>query len=313
MTQTRRKLIRGMAQVTAAFVAGNAVQAVSVATGALPSASRQATSRPGTAAGKSIVTDIRIPHVLDGISVHRLLLREMIDNGVRIATASESSTGAWRQLLRPDETVAIKCDPFGDAAIFATEVFIEQIVDSIKSTGIAADRIMLIDVPVPLEKRLGRRPRVFGWMPEEVSFGSGRDRLAAWLNEVTAIINVPILKTHSIAGIAGCVFNMSLGIVRRPKLCYPDGCTPYAADILALPQVRSKLRLHIVNGLRVAFDQVSTSRTENTWQHCGILASTDPVATDFLAAEIINDERVRRQLPPIGNADGQIAHVNAAA
>ena len=84
-------------------------------------------------------------------------------------------------------------------------------------------------------------------------------------------------------------------------------------DIVALPQIRSKLRLHVVNAVRAVFDGGPAVRAQGAWNHAGILVSTDPVAADSVGLDIINDQRARAKLAPVGDALGRIPHVHAAA
>jgi uncharacterized protein (DUF362 family) len=172
---------------------------------------------------------------------------------------------------------------------------------------------MLIEAPHRLMREFGTRPCPVGFSGGMVSFGSGEDELSAVLQEVTAIISVPFLKTHNIAQMTGCLKNLSHALIRRPRLCHANACTPFVGDILSLPQIKPKLRVHIVNALRAAFDGGPMPGRDHLWTHGGILVSTDPVAADQVGADILNEQRALRKLPVIGDRDGHIPHVHAAA
>jgi hypothetical protein len=73
------------------------------------------------------------------------------------------------------------------------------------------------------------------------------------------------------------------------------------------------MRLHVVNGLRAVFDGGPDATAETLWDHCGILASTDPVAADTVGLDIINERRMTARKRPIGGARGTIPHVHDAA
>ena len=68
-------------------------------------------------------------------------------------------------------------------------------------------------------------------------------RLVIELDQVTALVNVPLLRTHNISGMSGCLMNLAFSLVRRPGRYYAKGCTPFVADVLSLPQVRAKTRI----------------------------------------------------------------------
>ncbi len=279
----------------------------------LPAVGSRPSSPQIDQAAKSVVADVRAREVVADADIQETLLFEMIEEGVRLAASASSPGEAWNKLIKPDEVIGIKFNQIGAETIRTTDPFAGQIVESLKRAGVAPDRIILIEAPERLTRELKTRPCPIGFSGGKVSFGSGEDELAAVLQEVAAIINVPFLKTHNIAQMTGCLKNLSHALVRRPKLCHANGCSPFVGDILALPQIRPKMRLNIVNALRAVFEGGPLPSTDSVWTHSGIVVSTDPVAADYIGLEILNAERSRRKLPIIGDRDGHIPHVRAAA
>lgn len=262
---------------------------------------------------KSIVADVRAREAVADTVIHETLLREMIDEAVRLSTRTGSPGEGWNKLIKPDEVIGVKFNEIGREVIGTTEPFAGQVVESLKRAGFAPDRIILIEAPAKLTQQLKTRPCPIGFAGARVSFGSGEDELAAVLQEVGAIVNVPFMKTHNIARMTCCLKNLSHALIRRPKLCHANGCSPFVADILSLPQIRPKLRIHIVNALRAVFQGGPLPDKEELWRHSGILVGTDPVAVDQVATDLINDERARRGLPVIGDREGHVPHVRSAA
>jgi hypothetical protein len=82
---------------------------------------------------------------------------------------------------------------------------------------------------------------------------------------------------------------------------------------VALPQIRSKLRIHLVNALRAVFDGGPAATPEGVWQHSGLLVSTDPVAADCVGLDILNEKRAAGTLPTVGDGLGRVPHIEAAA
>ncbi|MEP0844658.1 MAG: DUF362 domain-containing protein, partial [Phycisphaerae bacterium] len=187
------------------------------------------------------------------------------------------------------------------------------LVESLKRAGFGPGRVMLVEAPPSSTRTLKTRPPVQGFSGPEVSFGSGAEELSAVLQEATAIINVPFLKTHNIAGMTGCLKNLSHALIRRPGRYHANGCAPFVGDIVALPQIRSKLRLHLMNALRAVYDGGPAAGADNTWTHAGLIVSTDPVAADAVGLEVINERRQASNLAPIGGPDALIPHLRAAA
>ncbi len=318
---TRRELLRQVGSVGVACALGStAFGSPAVATtgvSASAPASMPAASRPFVnavaASLKSVVADIRARQVVADTVIHETLLREVIEEGVRVATSATSPEQAWNKLLRSDDVIGIKFNHIGEEVINTTTPMATQLVASLMNAGFAPDRIILIEAPRRVAHQLKTRPCPTGFSGGKVSFGSGEDELAAVLQEVTAIINVPFLKTHNIAGMSCCLKNLSHALIRRPKLCHANACSPFVGDILTLPQIKPKLKIHIVNALKAVFDGGPVPKRSQLWTHSGILVSTDPVACDNVGLEILNQQRASLDLSAIGDLDGHIPHVHAAA
>lgn len=276
------------------------------------------TSRPSTGqiapSAKSIVAHIRAPEVIDGQRVHDQVLLEFIEEGVKLCTQSANAADGWNILFKSDDVIGIKFNSVGADMLRTTIPFATRLVASLKRAGIGPDRVVLIEAPEATEiKALKTTRAAVGWSDKEVSFGSGSEQLPAVLSQVTALINVPFLKTHNIASMTGCLKNLSHALVRRPQRYHANGCTPYVGDIVAMPQIRSKLRIHIINALHAVFSGGPQPVVEGIWAHSGIVVSKDPVAADSVGMDILNDQRAKVKLPPISNAMARIPHVHAAA
>jgi hypothetical protein len=250
---------------------------------------------------------------MEGNKVHPSLAGEMVEEAIRSLTRKESPADAWHALLRADDRIAVKFNHVGAGVLGTSTPFGLQLVDSLKRAGFKPDQVMLVEAPPELVRLTGTRPMVHGWSGSAVSFGSGSEQLAAWLQEVTAIINVPFLKTHNIAGMTGCLKNLSHALIRRPGRYHANHCSPFVGDIVSVPQIRSKLRVHVMNALQGVFDGGPEARLANTWRHCGVIVSTDAVAADSVGLEILNERRDQTRLPRIGDSLGRVPHLRTAA
>lgn len=302
---------RWMNQPAYAQSAGAATRPASVAT--LPAIGNLASTGPIDPAQQSVVAHLTHRRVIDGTKVHESLLIEMIEDGLKLVTGVERGPDAWNRLLKSDDRIAIKFNQVGEKELNTTPAMAAALVKSLGGAGFAPERIVLIEAPLWLTRTLKTRPCVHGFSGGEVSFGSGSEELAAVLQDVTAVVNVPFLKTHNIAGMTGCLKNLSHALIRRPGRYHANACAPFVGDIVALPQIRSKLRIHIVNALRAVYKGGPLVTPDNLWTHSGVLLSTDPVAADAVGVSLINTQREAVKLPTIGDADARIPHVRAAA
>jgi hypothetical protein len=274
-------------------------------------------TRPSTGSieesAKSIVVHIQALEAISGQKVHPTLSAEMVEEALKHITGQKTPADAWHAILKPDDRIGLKFNHVGEELFETTVPFATQLVGSLTSAGFSPKQIMLIEAPAELSSKLKTRPEILGWAGPEVSFGSGKEQLAAALGEVTAIINVPFLKTHNLAGMTGCLKNLSHAFIRHPARYHANGCAPFVGDIVALPHIRSKLRLHVFNALKACYDGGPQPTLGGTWIHGGVIVSTDPVAADSVGLDIINERRARAKLRPIGDAAGRVPHIHAAA
>jgi hypothetical protein len=316
--ETRREFLRRAGTLAAGagfarLLANTPAARAGDPTTTMPAIGASPSTGPIDPLAKSVVAHVQRKEVIDGARVHEGLMGEMFDDGLRLITGERVAADAWHKLLKPDDIIGIKfnhvgCDELGTTIPFAT-----RLVAALQKAGFPPERIMLIEAPARLTRNLKTRPAVLGFSGGPVSFGSGEEELSAVLQEVTAIINVPFLKTHNIAGMTGCLKNLSHALIRSPGKYHANACAPFVGDIVALPAIRAKLRLHLVNALRVVYRGGPAVETEAVWTHAGLLMSTDPVAADAVGIDLLNEQRARMKLPAIGNEEAHIAHVHAAA
>ncbi|MBA2623383.1 MAG: DUF362 domain-containing protein [Chthoniobacterales bacterium] len=128
---------------------------------------------------------------------------------------------------------------------------------------------------------------------------------------LTKIINVPTMSDSASAGLAGCLYNMTLPNIdnwRRFTQFETLGAFGMA-EIYADPVIRNKVVLHIMDGLLAAYAGGPESHPSYAVHEATMLASKDPVAIDTLALRRIERLRANAKLPPIGEL---AAHVQIA-
>ncbi|MBA4394134.1 MAG: hypothetical protein C0407_11325 [Desulfobacca sp.] len=116
-------------------------------------------------------------------------------------------------------------------------------------------------------------------------------KVTALLNQIDVIVNLPKLKTHILTGITGAIKNY-LGLLpgslkRAVHVVAPSGQAMALAlvDILAGIKEKVPLTLNLMDGI-IAMEGAGPSHgqpKETGW----LLASTDPVALDYVAATIM--------------------------
>lgn len=243
------------------------------------------------------ITDQRIIPVR---IVQRSLLKDYLSEGLRRLTGTETVADAWRDILAPDDVILIKFNQSGRRQIGTSPALAAELVDSLVRSGWAPERIMLLEVGEFPSKPHKTKVPDHRWQGSVVDFGvSGKDSFLAALDQATAIINVPFLKTHHLATMTCCLKNLSHGLIRHPARFHGNGCDPAIGEIVASAPIQRKLKLNIVNGLRIVFDGGPEAGASETDSVGTLLLGRDPVACDAIGYGILNEIRSLHQLGPL--------------
>jgi len=124
--------------------------------------------------------------------------------------------------------------------------------------------------------------------------------------KVGKIINLPVLKDHGSAGVTLALKNMSHGFVNNVARSHAspstNACNTFIPAICSMPQIRSKVVLHILDGLRGIFEGGPSGRMNTVFDHHSLYFATDPVAMDRIGWEIVDAKRVSIGLPPVAES-----------
>ncbi len=270
------------------------------------------TTAPASAPAASTVIQVRSDEVTRDRSIRADMVSEMLSRMLCRLTGRPRIEDAWRAILRPDDVIGVKFNHTASRELGITPLFARLLVRSLVNAGWKRQNIVLIEIPDSLREQLGTAAPAVGWSARETDFGSGKDRFAAVLDQITALVNVPFLKTHNIAGMTGCLKNLSHALVRSPARYHANRCSPFIGDIVAAEPIRSKLRLHLVNALYAVFDKGPTASADTIWPAGTLIASFDPVAADAVGLEMLNLQRTTHGLPPLDDADRPIPYLYEA-
>ena len=260
----------------------------------------------------SRVIEVRSAYVVQGPQTHPQLLREMLAKTLTALTEKPTAQAAWQSILTPRDVVGLKFNRSGQTLLGTAPPFAEALIESLMDAGIAPENIVCMEEPDGVAGRYGTTYPTFGFDRAPTEFGSGRDQLASVLDQVTAIISVPFLKTHNIAGMTCSLKNLSHALVKHPARYHAGRCSPYIADIVSIPRIRNKLRVCLVNALRVVFDKGPEGQGDTISDEGLILASFDPVAVDAVGLEVLNNIRRERRLGAIAKSSQVVPFLRAA-
>ena len=131
--------------------------------------------------------------------------------------------------------------------------------------------------------------------------------------DVTKIINVPVMSSSEMNGIAGCLYNVTIPNIDNWRR-FAQGSRFGAeslAEIYSNPLIEKKVVFNLMDGLVAQFAGGPQSQPNYAVHHATLYASKDPVALDAVALKHLEQWRVRASLPVIGHAADYIYFASA--
>lgn len=242
--------------------------------------------------GRSRVVDIRSSGVLHASVVDQVTLGEMLDQGIQNLTGAATVERGWQVVLGSAERIVLKFNAVGAPVIKTNDALARVLVERIAGAGYSSDKIALAEVPHFVAQELGTSEVVRGW-GAAVEVGGTPEPLAQYLYDADALINVAFLKTHQIAGMSGCMKNLSHALIRHPARYHGNGCSPYVGQVVGSDEVSSRLKLNLVNAIRLVVKGGPDAREEDIVPWGGLLLGFDPLAIDTVGLSILAAERRR--------------------
>lgn len=239
-----------------------------------------------------------------------------------LRAALERLTGVddpWRALLGADPRAAIKVNTIKSQAFTHPELA-TAIARAIVARGARADRVTVWDRDTSgLEDRgyaldptgqqgfrcLGGDQAPEGTRATGLVAGV-KVHLSPLLTDAEALISVAALKDHSMAGVSLSLKN-NFGVIPslEAQQLHGDvhrgsGCEPGISELAALPAIRQRLKLAIIDGLvGVCNGGPGTAAPGHVFRRGSLLVSRDPAALDQQGLAIIEARRKELGLLPL--------------
>ncbi len=230
------------------------------------------------------------------------VVKAAVDALVKTLSGKGNVDEAWRTYVSPKETVALKFNGLFSRASTSPEL-IWAVCRGLVDAGVAQEKVIVFDrnrkdFKSARVEPFEDLPKVrflsadSGW-GEEVKAGPFKTRLTRILTkQADAIINLPRLKHHVIAGVTVSMKNHT-GSIPNANDFHPKIDT--IAELNALPPIAKKTRLSICDAMVGIFRDGPQYRGKHcTWQGKSLLASTDVVALDAVAADMLERARMAK-------------------
>ena len=249
-----------------------------------------------------------------GKGLKQSVLINMLDQGVMHVTGYTNPTKAWQSLFNKNDKVALKVNCIGRETGSSKPELCYALAECLNThVSIPPEQIIIFDrTDIELQKagyRINRSDKGikayaspgFTGKFKAGPFTTGVSTIIA--DECTALINIPLLKTHR-----GALLTMNLKnnygsipqeIVRDSKLKFhSNGKFENIVHVNSLSPIKDKTRLCIADGLVAQYDKGPKGDPGSQWPFGGIIMGADPVAVDTAGLNIINAKRLENSLNP---------------
>ncbi len=224
---------------------------------------------------------------------------------------SNAAKGLSR-LFRPDDTVGVKLNCLAGPPLSPRPELCQALAGLLEKAGVPAEQIIFFErAERDLRKGgfetrysdgplfLGNDSPNAGYEDEPTISGQVGSCLSRILTRrISALISLGVLKDHNLAGVSGCMKNL-YGLIHNPNKYHDSACDPYVADVLAFPDVQKRLRLSVLDATTAQCHGGPGYLPGHAWPLNSLLASTDPVALDAVAWDILEERRKETKLPPL--------------
>ena len=232
---------------------------------------------------------------------------ELLDRAIASYTGRMRPVDAWKYLVLKgganDKVIGLKTNGLGGKGISTHAVLAYAIAERLQQAGVKPGNILIWDRNVRDLQACGftvntdpARVRCFGsdvsgFEDKVENWGASHARFSRILTrECAMVINLPILKDHSMSGVTFAMKNM-YGVVERPQDLHAGGCNPGVADLNAFPIVRQKIKLTIGDAMTSVYEGGPGFRPEHLWQPNALIVGEDRVAIDQVAWGILEKKR----------------------
>jgi uncharacterized protein (DUF362 family) len=248
----------------------------------------------------------------------------LLDNGMCSLFDCDNSLEAWRKIINPGEVIGLKVNclsGYGATHSSLTDAIIERLIEIGVKKGdiIIWDRLSkdLEDGGFKIQDRRNNiriiGNELLGFYHDLQVFGSVASLVCnTVVRECDCIINLPLLKDHSIAGLTMSLKNM-FGAIHNPNKYHLNTGDPYIADVNMLPSIQKKVRLHICDAIEAQYEGGPSFMPHWRWPVNSLFLSTDPVALDYNGWQIVDAKRLEMGLKSLKEVGREPKYIATAA
>ncbi|RMF97817.1 MAG: DUF362 domain-containing protein [Candidatus Schekmanbacteria bacterium] len=248
--------------------------------------------------------------------------QNIFEKSVKTLFNVKNHSDAINALFSKDDIIGIKVNCLAGRGLSSNPLLVKAIIESLKNSGFDEEQIIIWDrtdkdlIRAGYEINRGSGVRCFGTNMDyesEISFsgsiGSCFSRILT--RECTAIINIPVLKDHDLAGVSIGMKNF-YGVIHNPNKYHSDACNPFVADLNNHSEIRNKLRLTVCDASIAQYHGGPAYNPNYSWQLNSILVATDIVSLDSIGWKLIEEKRKEKGLKSLKEEKREPIYIQTA-
>lgn len=264
-----------------------------------------------------------LTHADRNINTGKLI--KLLDNGMMAFFDKNTIEEAWRCVVRKEEVIGIKVNCLSGKYGGTHPVLVDAISERLMQLGVRSENIIIWDRSnEDLEEGgyniayKGNRIKCFGneivgFTSDFEIFGSAASLVTKTITQFCdAVINVPVMKDHGIAGITMSLKNM-FGAIHNPNKYHQNVGDPFIPDVYMLPSIRKKIRFTICDAIRGQYEGGPSYMPQWSWPYNGLIMGTDPVAIDYTGWQIIEEQRLLKGIKSLKATGREPTYIATAA
>ncbi len=303
----------------------------------------QSTTNVAANGPKSRVVLVRNAAAVTAFTVDADKVRAMVSAGIQKLTGHPDDAAAWSEFVSSNDVVGIKINTQSAPIQVTRPALVDAVIDGLRTAGVSPTNIVVWDRDAMKMHEAGYSVGVqtsgvlvasilpdTGWDAStfyesklvgrliwgDLLFARGNTELSTQSHlpklltkTITKLINIPVLQDDDGSGLAGCLYSVSVDIVdnnRRFEM-FGQKADPAILSICAMPAVRSKLVLNIMDGLIGGFAGGPVFKPRYSWLYGGLYFSRDPVAVDAVSLALLEAKRKDAKISNIGSLASHVA------
>ena len=250
----------------------------------------------------AVVTTIKNNRIRKNGRVNPLELTHSLNRGLQVQFSVADPREAWRKLFSPKEIIAIKVNCLAGRGLSTHPELVQVIIAQLEKIGVPKKNIIVFDRANLDLKRAGFKITTartgvrcagndyFGYHPNLVVHKTIGSMVSRVMFDAGAVINLPVLKDHGIAGFSGALKNF-FGVIHNPNKYHLNVGDPFIADLCSYHLIRKKVKLTICDALTAQYEGGPPYMPQFALRENMLLIGTDMVAIDRVGWSMIEKWR----------------------